>query len=285
MAEYSRNKHLKQRRPEQLARGLGWFSVGLGIAQIVAPRVVARLTGVPVPSLLMIACGVRELACGAGILTQDEPAPWIKARIAGDAVDLAALACGALLPGAGRYRIAINAAAVAGVTALDVYCGRELAAQGRRSPPRHETSSIDIDRPPQELYRFWRDVANMPRVMPHLRSVKVIDATLSQWSASVEAGTHVTWESEIIDDVPNERIAWRSRDGAILFNAGSVQFASAPNGGTRVRVELLYELPPGTLGVALARLLGRDPAQAIRADLAAFKAMMEKKPHEPPLPA
>ena len=285
MAAYSRNRHLKRRRPEQLARGLGWFSVGLGIAQIVAPRVVARLTGVPVPSLLVIACGVRELACGAGILTQDEPAPWIKARIAGDAVDLAALACGALLPGAERYRIALNAAAVAGVTAIDIYCGRELAKEGRRSPPRHETSSIDIDRPPAELYRFWRDVSNMPRVMPHLRSVKVIDATRSQWTASVEAGTRVEWESEIIDDVPNERIAWRSRDGAILFNAGSVQLAPAPNGGTRVRVDRLYELPAGTLGVALARLLGRDPAQAIRADLEALKAMMEKKPHEPPLPA
>lgn len=285
MAEYSRKKYERGARPEHLARGLGWLSVGLGIAQIVAPRIVARLSGVPVPPVLMVACGLRQLACGLGILTQEEPAPWIKARIAGDAVDLAALGCGAVLPGSGGRRIAINAAAVAGITALDVYCSRELAAQGRRLPPRHLTSSIDIDRTPAELYRFWRDVANLPRVMPHLKSVKVIDATRSQWVAGGESGTRIEWESEIIDDVPGERIAWRSCDGEILFNAGSVQFAPAPGGGTRVRVDLLYELPAGTFGAALARLLGQDPGEVVRTDLAALKAMMEKNPHDPPLPA
>ncbi|HYH41394.1 MAG TPA: SRPBCC family protein [Burkholderiales bacterium] len=282
MAEYSRKRHGKEGRPEQLARGLGWLSVGLGIAQIVAPRIVARLSGVPVPSVLMIACGVRQLACGVGILTQDEPAPWIKARIAGDAADLAALACGAVLPGSGGSRIAINTAVVAGITALDVYCGRELATQGRRVPPRHETSSIEIDRPPAELYRFWRNVSNLPSVMPHLKSVKVIDGTRSEWVAAGEGGARIQWESEIIDDVPNQRIAWRSREGEVLFNAGSVQFAPAPNGGTRVRVDLLFELPPGTLGTALAKLVGQDPGAAVRADLAALKAIMERNPHDPP---
>jgi uncharacterized membrane protein len=85
--------------------------------------------------------------------------------------------------------------------------------------------------------------------------------------------------------VPNERIAWRSREGELLFNAGSVEFEALQNGGTRVRVELLYELPAGTLGRAVGRLLGMDPARVIRADLAAFKALMEKNPHDPSLQA
>src|SRR5687767_6433752 len=55
---------------ESVARGLGWFSVGLGIAQIVAPRAVCRIVGLPLAPTMMRLCGLRELACGIGIITQ-----------------------------------------------------------------------------------------------------------------------------------------------------------------------------------------------------------------------
>jgi len=284
MAQYPVRKRARRGQPEQLARGLAWFSIGIGVAQILAPRVVSRLTGVPVPPVLMIACGLRELACGIGILTQDEAAPWITTRITGDAVDLAALACGALVPGANRSRIALNAAAVAGITALDVYCSRELAVRGQRASPRHETVSIEINRPPEELYRFWRSFSNLPGVMPHLVSVHEIDSRRSHWVATGRDGMQVEWDSEIIDDVPDQRIAWRS-DGTAPFNAGSVQFVRTPAGGTHVVVELLYEPPPATVGRALTQLFGMDPAGAVRANLTKFRDMMEKSPSPPGLAA
>lgn len=285
MAQYPRKKRARKGQPEQVARGLAWFSIGLGIAQILAPRVVSRLTGVPVPPVLVIACGLRQLACGIGILTQREAAPWIRARIVGDAVDLTALVCGSLVPGAHRKRIAINTAAVAGIAALDFYCGRELAVRGQRVSPRHETMSIEVNRSPEELYRFWRSFSNLPHVMPHLVSVKEIDARRSHWVAAGRGGTRVEWDSEIIDDIPNERIAWRSSDGTPLFNAGSIQLVRMPGGGTHVVVELLFESLPGTIGTALTQLFGLDPAGAVRANLAKFRDIMENDRRPPGLTA
>lgn len=274
MATYgARRKDRPSGSPEQLARGLAWLSVGLGIAQVLAPRTVSRLIGVPFPATLTILCGVREIATGIGILTQDDPAPWMRARVAGDALDLAGIAAGLMVPGADRRRIAVATAAIAGVTAADVYCSRALAEPGRRST-RHVIASIEVERAPGELYRFWRDLGNLPRLMPHLDSVQVLDDVHSHWVARGPAGSRVEWDSEIIDDAPDERLAWRSVEGSQNYNAGSVQFARSGS-GTRVTVELLYDPPAGSLGAAVAKLLGRGADHDVHADLRAFKHFME----------
>src|SRR5688500_7839839 len=163
MARYgARRKGRSNGSPEQLARGLGWLSIGIGIAQVLAPRTVSRLVGVPFPATLTVLCGVREIVSGIGILTQEDATPWMRARVAGDALDLAGLGVGLMVSGADRRRIGVATAAVAGITAADVYCSRELALRGRRSP-RHVMASIDVDRAPDELYRYWRDLGNFPR--------------------------------------------------------------------------------------------------------------------------
>jgi uncharacterized membrane protein len=269
----SRNKKRSVYRDpyvDEIARGLGWLSVGLGLAQILAPRAVCRIAGLPqVPTFTRL-CGFRELACGIGILTQRDPSPWLKARIAGDAMDLACLAAAAPVSGSRGARLSLAAAAVGGVTALDVYCSREHS--GRRPAPLHVRTSIAIERPPEALYPFWRDLGNLPTVMPHLKSVRALDATRSHWSA-VGPGGAIEWDSEIIDDKPNERLAWRSLDMSSVYNAGSVSFDRDGMGGTVVTVELLYDPPVGTIGASLSKLLGRG--QRIRADLPAFKRLME----------
>lgn len=112
-----------------LARGLGWFSIGLGLAEIFAPQMVARWTGVRHTTLLQ-AYGVREVVSGIGILGSDRPAGWMWSRVAGDAVDLATL--GETLaeaePGSERYRRALAAtAAVASVMTVDVICSAGLS--------------------------------------------------------------------------------------------------------------------------------------------------------------
>jgi uncharacterized membrane protein len=270
---FRKNKRSVYRDPhaDRIARGLGWFSVGLGLAQILAPRAVCRIAGLPqVPTFTRL-CGFRELACGIGILTQCDPAPWLKARVAGDAMDLACLAAAAPMSASRGGRVSLAAAAVAGVTALDVYCSAQHSDE-RRAAPLHVRTSIAIDTPPEALYRFWRDLSNLPTVMPHLKSVRALDATRSHWSAVGPGGT-IEWDSEIIDDQPNERLAWRSLDLSRVYNAGSVSFDPDPAGGTVVTVELLYDPPAGTIGASLAKLLRRG--QHIRADLPAFKRLME----------
>ncbi len=259
----------------RLARGLGWLSVGMGVAQIVAPRAVCRIVGLPVAPALMRLSGLRELAGGIALITQRDPVPWLEARVAGDAVNLAGLAASAPMEDSDGRRISVAIAAVAGVTALDVYCARELSAK-RKASPQHVRTTITVDAPPDRLYRFWRELQNLPRVMPHLKSVQALGGNRSHWVAAGPGGAPIEWDSEIIDDKPNVLLAWRSIEGSNLFNAGSVYFEPEAAGrGTFVTVELLYDPPAGTLIAAVAKLVGMDVGRKVRADLTAFKQLME----------
>ncbi|HEY3065389.1 MAG TPA: hypothetical protein VGL09_06325 [Methylomirabilota bacterium] len=113
--------------PHGLAVGLGWFSIGLGVAEIVAPRQLARLIGSPKRPLLIRAFGLREIATGIGILaTAPPPLAWTWSRVAGDALDLAALGKAFTSRRANPTRLAATVLAVAGALAADVYCGVRL---------------------------------------------------------------------------------------------------------------------------------------------------------------
>ena len=134
--------------------------------------------------------------------------------------------------------------------------------------------TVVINRPVHELYRFWRNLENLPRFMTHLESVERITDTLSRWRAAGPAGSHVEWNAEIINEVPDQVIGWRSIEHSDVVSAGSVNFAET-NRGTRVRVRLQYSPPGGKIGAAIARLLGRDAATEIRQDLRRFKQLVE----------
>ena len=136
--------------------------------------------------------------------------------------------------------------------------------------------SVTINRSASELYRFWRNLENLPRFMTHLESVERITDTLSRWRAKGPAGADVEWNAEIINEVPDQVIGWRSIDGSDVVSAGSVNFEEAgPGRGTRVRVRLQYSPPGGKVGAAVAKLMGRDPATEIREDLRRFKQIVE----------
>jgi uncharacterized membrane protein len=136
--------------------------------------------------------------------------------------------------------------------------------------------SVTINQPIELLYRFWRNLENLPRFMHHLESVERITDTLSRWRAKGPAGKIVEWNAEIINEVPNQVIGWRSIEGSDVVSAGSVNFDDAgPGRGTRVRVRLQYRPPGGKVGAAIARLMGRDPGTEIREDLRRFKQLVE----------
>jgi uncharacterized membrane protein len=110
--------------------------------------------------------------------------------------------------------------------------------------------------------------------MSHLESVERITDTLSRWRAKGPAGTSVEWSAEIINEVPDQVIGWRSIEGSDVVSAGSVNFQQV-GGATRVRVRLQYSPPGGKVGDAVARLTGSDAATQIRQDLDRFKELLE----------
>lgn len=136
--------------------------------------------------------------------------------------------------------------------------------------------TVTILRSRAELYAFWRQFENLPQFMEHLVSVQPLTVTRSHWVAKAPAGKTVEWNAELVNDIPNELIAWKSVGDADVANAGAVNFSDAPYGrGTIVKVTLDYEPPAGRLGNLVARLFGEDPDRQVREDLRKFKQLME----------
>jgi uncharacterized membrane protein len=136
--------------------------------------------------------------------------------------------------------------------------------------------AVTIRKPAPELYAFWRSLENLQQVIKHPVSIVQRSDTVSHWSVSAPAKSRVEWDSEITEDEPNRRIAWRSLPGGSVSNAGWVRFEEAPGDeGTEVIVALEYDPPGGRIGAAVAKLT-RDAASSQVFDaLHRFKALME----------
>ena len=136
---------------------------------------------------------------------------------------------------------------------------------------------IVIDRPAPELFAFWRKFDNLPLVMKHLESVECLDERRSRWR--MRRGGEVTeWVAEIINEHPNELIAWRTLAGSDVQHAGSIRFTPTAIGvGTEVKLALEYEVEGGLLKKIMARIFGASPEEEIEQDLVRFKELMEGK--------
>jgi uncharacterized membrane protein len=139
----------------------------------------------------------------------------------------------------------------------------------------HVAQSVLINRPVNEVYAFWRDLRNLPRFMSHLQEVTPLNGNASHWVAKGPAGTKVEWDAEIINEVENKVIGWRSLEGSDVVSAGSVNFRELPGRGTELIVKLQYEPPAGRAGSWIASLFGEEPSQTIREDLRRLKAYLE----------
>jgi len=136
--------------------------------------------------------------------------------------------------------------------------------------------SVTINRPAEELYRFWRDFENLPRFMKHLESVLIIDDKRSHWVVRAPIGRTVEWDAEITADEENEMITWQSLENADVESAGLVRFQPLSHDrGTQVDVLLRYSPPGGAIGATIAKFFGEEPSQQIREDLRRFKNLME----------
>jgi uncharacterized membrane protein len=198
------------------------------------------------------------------------------------------LAGGALLLiGAARSRTTLGRAALAAAGAGLVFCGltRNTAAYrllGMRpagtlkDDTLHVVRTVMVERPPEDLYAVWRNFENLPGIMGHLESVRLLDGNRSLWRAKGPLGATVEWEAEVTHEIPDREIGWRSLPGSGVDSAGIVRFEPSPLGnGTQLQVEMVYAPPAGKLGALVARLFGEEPNQQLDEDLQRFKLRME----------
>jgi uncharacterized membrane protein len=263
-------------REDPLARSLGWLSLGLAVPPLLRPGGFVRALGLDdAPARLAAAqfVGARELASAAALLGFYSPA-GLWARVGGDVMDLAMLTK-PLIKRNGRdlRRTAAAAAAVAGILAVDAYAA-VTRSQSHSMP--ETTGTTTINKPPEEVYRYWRQLDSLPSFMAHLEAVRVTGERTSHWQTVQIGGRHAEWDAEIIEDVPGRRIAWQSTERADIRNEGTVEFRPAPGGrGTEVHVRLRYALPAGRIGELMARILGEDPRQQLDDDLRRLKQVVE----------
>jgi uncharacterized membrane protein len=259
----------------KLSRGLGLFSLGLGLTEIAAPQALARAIGVDPDgrtSAALRVLGMREILSGIGVLLQPRRSLPLWARVAGDAIDLGVMAWAAKSRRTSAQRLTAAFVAVAGVAVLDVIASRRVA-RANRTVIDPVMFSITINKPVSEVYAFWRRFENLPRFMDYLESVTPRAGERSRWVAKLPLGRTIAWDAEIIEDRPNELIAWRTVEGSTLQHRGEVTFARTPG---RDMTEVRVKLELGVFGTrpnpVLAKLLTRPQ---IKGDLRRFKQVME----------
>ncbi len=125
------------------------------------------------------------------------------------------------------------------------------------------------------VYKFWRQLSNLPRFMSHLERVDLLDERRSHWVAAGPLGHQVEWDAEIINEVDGYLLAWQSLPGSDVISAGSVRFRDLPGDATEITVHLQYQPPAGRLGEWAAWMTGEEPSLQIQEDLRNVKQYLE----------
>lgn len=197
-----------------------------------------------------------------------------------------AIAGGALLL-SGLRNSGLVRLALGGTLLYQAYTGnnplmKRLGIQVNRNPPQGAketiiaTERVTIGVPRAELYDYWHNFSNLPRFMRNLLAVRVVDERRSHWMAQAPAGRVVEWDAELVEDEPGHMLRWRSLPGSDVTNFGLVRFTDAPAGqATEVYVELQYVPPGGSLGAAIARMVGEEPQWQLAEDLRRLKQLAE----------
>ena len=195
---------------------------------------------------------------------------------------LAAVAGGALAIAAARQRGAVGSLMrMAGLTLLASSGSRSVLNANGRSHGTHVVRSISIDAPVEEVFEYFSAWERWPEWMPHLREVVSLGpdrgvGERTHWIVQGPANVPVEWEAETTRYEPDRIIGWTSVQDSEVDHAGSVRFAETPSGGTRVSVHLTYHPPAGLVGVAAAKLFGRDAAQQLAENLLQLKRTIEE---------
>ena len=257
-----------------LSRGLGLLGVGLGVTELAFPRKLAGVVGVDArttaSSLLVRALGVREIASGLALLAAPAHPGPLWARVIGDAIDLGLLGLALTARRSNRRRVALALGAIAGIAAIDILASRRRMMARRRSDV---IATVTINKPPLEVYEFYRRLEQLPQFMDHLEAVEPLGPRRSRWTARLPIGGTVSWEAEIIEDRPGSALSWCSVEGSPIQTRGRVTFTRTPGRNmTEVRVELQLAILGAGPSTSLTRLFARPQ---VKGDLQRLKQVLE----------
>jgi uncharacterized membrane protein len=156
---------------------------------------------------------------------------------------------------------------------------RHSGGHGRGSSHRgvKVEDSIEIACDADRLYRFWRNLEQLPRVMRHVKSVEQRGETISHWRVAGPLGHVFEWDAAIINDEPSRMIAWESLPGPNVMHVGSVWFEPRDQGFTRVKVSFELHAPFGIAGNWIAETVGASPQDELAEDLRNFKSFAERE--------
>ncbi len=268
-----RSRATSDAAPTGLSRGLGWLTLALGVSEVVAPRKLAKLIGVGddgVTPLVMRLLGAKGIISSLNVLMQPQRPTPLWSRVAGDLVDLGLLGVAAGTKRMSGARLAGAVAATAGVLALDVFAARR-AQKAFDLANQPIIFSVTINKPPRELYEFYRKLERLPMFMDWLESVTEVGPTRSHWVAKLPIGT-VEWDAVITEDTPGEAIAWEAIDSNVTTE-GRVTFAQTPG---RNMTEVRVEMKLGFSGMHPSTLLAKYFAKPqIKGDLRRLKQVIE----------
>ena len=156
----------------------------------------------------------------------------------------------------------------------DLPAGRAATVRASRSVKIEH--SVTVKRPVEDVYAFWRNPSNLPRIIDFVEGVEMASDTRARWRVRGPAGKAIEWDAEIINDIPNELLAWKSVAGADIPNAGSLHFRGAPNGrSTELRLIFEYEPPGGHLGAWIAKLVKENPDAQLHDAMRRYKQLAE----------
>lgn len=169
---------------------------------------------------------------------------------------------------------------ISGYCPINERIGRDTAIEDNN--PIEISTSLQINKPKEMLYKYWRRLENLPNFMDHLEEVTQMGEGISLWVARIPRGLgDVEWEARITAEEENRLLAWRSLPGSEIDNAGEVRFRDAPNGrGTIVETSISYRPPAGDIGEYAAKLLNPTFRRIVQGDLKNFKRFVESGEYE-----
>ncbi len=265
--------------PVGLARGLGWFSLGLGLFEVIAPRRLADFFSLEDQEGLIRTYGVREILNGCGVWAAKNPTPWVWGRVGGDLLDLATLATGLSDDNPERGRVLFGLAGLTGVTLVDLVVAERLRrTKAAGAEEQHEVvRSLTVHGSPEELLARWRDAETLSQVMAHFAEVHGAGPDEQHWQLRLPATQGLAWTARNLPRQDEGVLGWQSLPGATLPNEGSVSFrpSTGADRGTVATLRFRFDPPGGAFGDSLTALLGAAPGLIASQALRRFKSLVE----------
>jgi uncharacterized membrane protein len=151
-----------------------------------------------------------------------------------------------------------------------------LLALSEDSPGFELEQTVRINAPVSDVFDFWANPENYPKVFSHISAIEKLGETLYRWTVTGPGGIPVHWEGSITRTVPNTLVEWKSLPGSTVGNLGFVRVDPNYDASTRVLVRMFYRPPAGILGRFIAEILGVNAKKVLAQDLKRLKTLFEK---------